>query len=232
MHTWRFRLLQAADAANDRLVVRLRELVVEAFGVESLPELEAIRDPLRQCTALGLLVADNAAIDGFALYSVPTVPLHGQYLLWEDGIALAKSVQGRGYSSRAFAAAFALFPATTFGWLGGRAQNPVVFRRYAALGRVLPFELGYGTAAGSAVMSYLRTHVAEVRDAPTLEPSTGICRAAYGWAHAPEFPVSVAGVEPFEAWLAAHDFRRSDGDAVVVVSRLREPVTVPADSDE
>jgi hypothetical protein len=218
-YEWQCRLLSPADALDDGLVQQVFDVFRRAFGFEPRHGLDSIRYRLRNSTILGLLRDESEAVHGFACYSVPSVPLRGAYVLWGDGMALMPEVQGRGLARSFAERACALFPGRSFAWMGGRTQNPVVVRWHATLGRVFPFDGTYAEAEGGEVLRYLREHVAEVREATSIDAETGICRGAYQWTYRPEY---LAQVRDADRWA----FNRAHGDALILVAKLDVPIHV------
>ena len=221
---WRCRLRQAGDALDENLVRQAYDVFRRAFGVEPDRGVESVRHRLQNATVLGLLHDRSGNLQGFACYSVPDEPLDDAHFLWGDGMAIAPAMQGRGLSLDAIESACALFPGRIFGWIGGRTQNPVVFRRYARFGKVFPFDATYATGEGRTVLRYLRKHVTEVRELAALDPNTGICPHAYSWSYPQDYIAKADGTERFEAQLSRFGFNRSNGDAVIVATRLTKPL--------
>jgi hypothetical protein len=226
VYEWHCRLLSPADAFDAVLVQQVHDVFRAAFGFEPAQGLDSIRDRLRNSTVLGLLRAESADVHGFACYSVPSVPLGETYFLWGDGMALMPGVQGRGLTQGFIERACALFPGRRFGWMGGRTQNPVVFRWHAKFGRVFPFDGTYAEPEGRRVLRYLREHVAEVREAAMVDDITGICRGAYRWTYRPAYLAHARATEPFEQQLRTWAFNRDQGDALILVARLDAPIQV------
>jgi hypothetical protein len=172
VYEWHCRRLSPADALDPVLVQQVHDVFRVAFGFEPTHGLDSIRYRLRNSTVLGLLRDGSDGVHGFACYSVPSVPLGGEHFLWGDGMALLPEVQGRGLTQGFVERACALFPGRQFGWMGGRTQNPVVFRWHAKFGRVFPFDGSYAQPEGRRVLRYLREHVAEVREATAVDADT------------------------------------------------------------
>jgi hypothetical protein len=224
MHEWHCRLLTPADAFDGVLVRQVYDVFRLAFGFEPTQGLDSIRYRLRNSTVLGLLRDESEGVVGFACYSVPSVPLGESYFLWGDGMALRPEVQGRGLTRGFIERACALFPGRLFGWMGGRTQNPVVFRWHAKFGRVFPFDGTYAEPEGRRVLRYLREHVAEVREAAAVDAVTGICRHAYRWTYRDRYLAQARATEPFEEQLRRWTFNRAHGDALILVAKLDVPI--------
>lgn len=223
-YRWQCQRRDAGDSLDENLVRQAYEVFRSAFGFEPKHGVESIRQRLGNATVLGLLRDPSATVHGFACYSVPDEPLGGTSFLWGDGMAIAPALQGRGWSLGVVKSACALFPGRVFGWMGGRTQNPVVFRRYARFGTVFPFDATYASSEGRTVLAYLRQHISEVRDLTELDSATGVCPGAYRWSHSLDYLAKVDGAEQFEAQLRRFGFNRSNGDAVIVATKLTTPI--------
>ena len=227
MYTWKFQKPSDMNDVNNNLSKAIHQVYLDGFGLQEGWSLEGIRKALTRSTVLGLLTTDSGEISGYAFYSIPNSPLMGLYMLWEDAICLKKVAQGSLKSKEVFDRASALFPGLTFGWVGGRTQNPLVMRRYSKLGLLFPFEIAYDEGEGSLVMNYLLENINEVNEVPRLDRSNGICRGIYRGRRLGDYKVSIGGTEQLEARLSAWGFDRDKGDALIVVSKLYKPIHVP-----
>jgi hypothetical protein len=224
---WQCRLRQPDKALDEDLVRQAYEVFRYAFGFEPVHGIESVRHRLLNATVLGLLRDATGAVQGFACYSVPDMPLAGAHFLWGDGMAIAPAVQGRGLSLGVVERACALFPGRAFGWMGGRSQNPIVFQRYARFGKTFPFDATYAEGEGRFVLNFLRQHIAEVRESDDVDPISGLCPRAYRWSYAADYLSRAAGADRIEAQLRRFGFDRSRGDAVIVTTKLTMPICVP-----
>jgi|SRR6185295_18178844 len=221
MFNWDFRLL-SPTLEDKALPSKIHRVYLDGFGLKKGWSLEGVESALARCDALGLLLDSGNEICGYAFYSCPRERLRGRWLLWEDAIGLEKRAQGLGLSEAALAAVWALYPERTFGWIGGRTQNPIVMKRYAHFGPVFPFDYSYSEGEGPEVMSFLRTYIAEARDVPQLDPITGICSGVYRSGRLGDYAEDIDGGERFEVPLRQWNFQRLRGDAILVVARIGE----------
>ena len=112
-----------------------------------------------------------------------------------------------------------------YGWIGGRTQNPLVFLRYAKLGTVYPFDQLYTNDLGISVMKYLLENIAEVKEfKDRLNLNTGICRGVYPEGKLGDYPISIKGGEHYEKLLRIWRFNRENGDAIITVVKLTNPI--------
>jgi hypothetical protein len=140
---------------------------------------------------------------------------------------LKKLAQGNKKTREVWKRASAFFPGRRFGWIGGRTQNPLIMHRYDTLGYLFPFEMAYNEGDGRLVMEYLLANIEEVSSSSRLDKSNGICRGKYGQ-RLGDYEIGIDGAEELEAKLSAWEFDHDKGDAVIIVSRLRKPMQVPA----
>lgn len=221
MFEWIFRFRGQATG-DEGLPSKIHQVYLDGFGLQEGWGLERIERALAGCDVLGLLL-DNLAneVCGYALYSCPSEPLRGKSLLWEDAISLKKRAQGFGLSYVALARVRALYHERTFGWIGGRTQNPVVMKRYARFGPAFPFDSLYSEGDGPEVMQFLRTHIAEARDVPRLDIATGICSGIYWSGKLGDYAIGIEGTERFEDLLQQWNFQRANGDALLVMANVQ-----------
>lgn len=223
MCEWRFQSLHGHSEFDDTVVGAILDVFRDGFDLPDGWSIESVRKDLNSSSVVGLLFSPDDKLQGYAFYFAPSVPLDGAHLLWENAICLRKEVQGKGYTKSVLQNASNVLHAMTFGWVGGRTQNPVVIKRYSKLGRIFPFDASYETGEGKIVMSYLLKHVEQV-GASSIDLTNGICRRAYRYGQLGNYPTDVVGTERFETQLQNWNFRRDEGDAVAVVSRLRYPL--------
>lgn len=227
-YSWQFHLSASYPHFNDELAARVLSVFRAGFGLPQGWSIEGVRTALARSTAIGLLAApDVTEYGGYALYLAPEETLLTGWVLWEDAICLRKEFQKRGLSSRALLEASSLFPTREFGWLGGRTQNPMVLKRYQHRSSlVLPIDEGYEGLPGKTVMSFLRQHIAEVREPPGMDQQTGICYAAYKDGRLGDYEIDLtdAEVASIERRLSELGLNRDNGDAVIAMARLNEPL--------
>lgn len=223
LYQWSFIDLRDTKGLPAGVLLSIREVFADGFGLSELWREEDARHALSRSTILGLLQDDEGEIAGYAFYTVPDTPLEENYLLWEDAVCLRKKVQGQGYAGQnLFALATQQFKDRTFGWLGGRTQNPIVMQRYARLGSTFPFDILYDERP--QLMDYLIEHVEEVRTARNqLDMRTGICRQMYQEGRLGEYPSPTPGTERFLSLLDSWNFMPEKGDAAIILTSLDEP---------
>lgn len=223
MYTWNFQCLNPLATYDDQFVRSIHDVYLDAFGLQEGWSLEGIRKALLRSNVRGLLSSDYGEICGYAIYSVPALPLLGNSMIWEDAIALKKKIQNRKLSKQVIGHILSLFPERKFGWLGGRTQNPAVIKRYKKLGILFPFDISYSLHEGKAVMDYLLQNIEEVREVQALDKENGICRAIYR-RRLGDYKTEISGTERFEEQLRKWDFDREKGDAVIVISKLHQVI--------
>jgi hypothetical protein len=224
LYQWSFINLQEVQDAPAELILVLRQIFADGFGLTTLWQEEDAQHALTRSTILGLLQNPTGQIGGYAFYTLPEAPLLGSHLLWEDAVCLRKSLQGQGYAGhKLFACIREYLNDRTVGWLGGRTQNPIVMRRYARFGETLPFNALYDEQP--QVMNYLIEHIAEVQSAQQrMDKRTGICRQVYPEGRLGDYPTDVPGTEKYQDLLKSWGFSPERGDAVVVLTHLNEPL--------
>lgn len=227
MFTWKFRKVSDMGAIDKTMVKAIHDVYLDGFGEEEGWSDEGIGKMFDHSKVLGLLTTDTDGIVGYAFYAIPELLLMGSHMLWENAICVKKSAQGRRNTSGIWYRASALYPGRTFGWIGGRTQNPLIMSRYKKLGYLFPFETAYDEGDGRLVMEYLLANIEEVSSAPPLDKGNGICRRKYK-RRLGDYELGIEGTEELEAKLSAWEFDRDKGDAVIIVSRLAEPINVPA----
>lgn len=231
-YSWKFEFIASPDAFPEHLILEILDIFQDGFGFERDEGWShaGVQRALHRSRIVGFLTDELGRSVGYAFFSAPEAELEGTYLLWEDSVCLRQMVQGKGFASRElFEKACSLFPGRAFGWIGGRTQNPLVMLRYANLGEVFPFDVPFIDDLGKKVMGFLLAHVTGIQQAAekgALEPHTGICRGAYHEGKLGNYATSVAGTERFEQMLRRWSFERDGGDAIIVVSRLHEPISI------
>ena len=210
----------------------IHQVYLNGFGKTEGWSLEGINASLLRSSIRAFLMK-NDEIVGYAFYTVPSVTLDGTHMLWENAICLKKGAQKQGLTRGIIERVVKLFPSKKIGWIGGRTQNPLVFKRYSELGKMFPFHVRYDTDDGKQVMAFLVEHIRQAKTfsgaAAFLDQASGICRNAYADGRIGDYSTEVPGAEAFERQLLEWGFNRDNGDAVLVVSRL--PGSIQSTSD-
>lgn len=221
---WQFEFLSSADNFPEEKIHEIVDTFRDGFGLKDGWSIKSARHAISRSTILGLLRDENGLISGYAFYTIPDALLKGTNFLWEDAICIRKYLQGKKWTSQPLMDAICRFlPEKTFGWLGGRTQNPRVLLRYASLGNLYPFGIKKDEEPESAaVLDFLFQHIKEVKDDwPVVDPKTWICKGIYPEGKLGDYSIDIKGCEEFERELIGNGFNRDAGDAVIVVSRLR-----------
>jgi hypothetical protein len=225
---WQFRRFEEAHSFNETELGRWATDIQRIFrdGFQSATDWlsDDLRRKLRNSSLIGFLVDQtraNIRSYGYALYRVPTQLLKGKSLIWEDALCIVcdPTIRGKRLSNDALDKAMSHFPERDFGFVGGRTQNPVIFKRYGSLGTLLPFDLSYDADQGRDIMRFLKAHIP---DAKCAEATTGICRKHYREGKLGNYDVAIEGGERFESWLQERQFERDKGDAIIVVADVRK----------
>ncbi len=227
MTQWVFTPSSEAKILPKEVLLGIRDTFRDGFGLEQGWSLEGVQIAISRSAILGLIYGDHGQVEGYAFYSAPEEPLLGMHLLWEDAICLRKHLQGIRLTSRPLLEKVcAFFPERTFGWLGGRTQNPAMMLRYSRMGKLYPFDATYGKGQGKTILGFLLEHIAEVKDSKAvLDYRTGICKRIYPEGQLGDYSVAIDRNKKYERLLLDWGFDRSAGDAVIVVTKLNSPIS-------
>lgn len=227
MMQWQVMRLSKSEVYPKETIQGILETFRNGFGLKDGWSPAEVHRALGRSSILALLKSQDNQIVGYAFFSTPEEPLLGKNLLWEDAICIHKNWQGKGLSTaHLFQAICEFLPTKTFGWLGGRTQNPVVILRYAHLGTLYPFDRSYADGEGKTIMAFLLDHIPEVKAArPALDLQTGICKRTYPEGRLGDYPIEKKRGEIYELWLNRWGFSRNAGDAVIVISQLSKTIS-------
>lgn len=226
MVTWQVERTKHSYHFGEAWIVQVSNVFADGFGSMNGWPLREVRLALQRSNLIGLLRSANDKIEGYAFFTLPDALLAGTSLLWEDAVCLRKQYQGQGLTSQPlFDAIRTQLGGKRVGWLGGRTQNPSMLQRYARFGALYPFDKNYSEDDGADVLSYLLEHIAEVREVERkLDRTTGICRAVYSGGRLGDYELRGGAASIFDAQLQRWQFRREQGDAIVAVARLAQPI--------
>jgi len=226
MSAWHFYLSETPDGFSDKLLYDISDVFADGFGISKGWSIEGVRQAINRSSILGVLIGEHDEVSGYAFYSAPNVDLNGGYMLWEDAICVRKHLHGNRLSSRLLLEkACGVFEGRRFDWIGGRTQNPLVILRYSNLGTLFPFDHLYHGEEGNSIMKFLLDHINEVRDVRSqLDLNTGICRAVYSEGRLGDYSSQIERAERFEKLLSEWGFHRENGDAVLTVAKLSQPI--------
>ena len=216
------------DRLTADIPAQILDVFRDGFALPQAWTLAQSRHAMVRSDVLGLLVNAHAQVFAYAFYSIPPETLFGKHVLWEDAICIRQALQGQGYASEALIhQVCSHFPEYNFGWLGGRTQNPQIFRRYAHFGALYPFDQSYAEGSGPFVLAFLRQHITEVNeDWLRTDPLTGICKNIYPEGRLGNYTIDLEKHERFEQMLNNWGFERSAGDAVIVVAQSQQVISI------
>lgn len=195
-------------------------------------------DDIGSLDLLGLLRSVDGDAVGYAKFRRALRQCDGRPVLWLDAAAVSKQHQSRGHVTRAFADAAALLLGHRVPhWLGGRTQNPSVYRLFAGSanhGRLVhPIDPIPSAIADDdpyiwpRLLAYLRSDAIPQLNNRVRRPldfeivdEFGVCRGAYHGVRLGDYAVDTASTSrtaPFETYVARRGVDRDAGDAVALM---------------
>jgi hypothetical protein len=229
-YEWRFETQKVSEHVDEAFLRSIHQVYLDGFSKTQGWSLKGIQDVVTRSSVRGFLRKRNEVV-GYAFYSVPAQPLDGTHMLWENAICLKKDAQGHGLTRGIIEKVIDLFPNVKFGWIGGRTQNPLVFKRYSDLGKIFPFVARYDTDEGRKIMDFVLKHIPQATTFSGqgfVDRTNGVCSNAYSGGRLGEYSTNVPATEAFEKQLRDWGFKRENGDAVLVVSRLSRMIRGPS----
>lgn len=227
MYNWIFSFTKDIST-EDKFLIAENILAVyrDAMGSEGW-SVDEICDRAEKSTALGLLKDAKNNIGGYLLVTVPSEPLNDKHILWIDSISVRKALQKHGYYQRGIKKVMKKFSKYyTFGFVGGRSQNPLIFylRDKLSDNKLYPFDDLYP----GELMEYLINHVYEVGEPydegklKNEDLKRGICRKIYKKGKLGDYEENIdrGRSAKFEAKLKEWDFQRQKGDALIIIKQL------------
>lgn len=205
------------------VIGQIKSIFRDGFDTERDWLEEKIRLRLSRATVIGLLQTQNGPPAGYAIYSSPDEKFDDRFVLWEDGVCVRRALQGQGLTTRLLWN-ICHFMGRDFGWFGGDTQNPLVYKRYARLGRLFPIDAPFTTTQGKRLLRFLLANVLQVRDRiKELDVMSGRLKGIYREGRLGRYPIGVAGAESFEEYLELHSIDRERGDALLLVAEIQRP---------
>lgn len=221
---WKFDFLGDEFDVNDTVIHQCNIVCANGFGGSENDWDEENKRKLEKSTIFGRLIDDNEVVYGIAYYFIPDDLIFNSHLIWEDGICLMHSVQGKGYAKKAVEKAMSIFPSFKFQWLCCTTQNPSMFIRYSKYGKKLfPFDELYETSEGKLIIDFLCKHIKNLKkiDRNTLNVSNGICKSFYEDGKLGNYLADLPGAERFDKKLQEWGFQRESGDAIIMSLNLQ-----------
>jgi len=171
-------------------------------------------------TLLGLLEDSDKDIFGYCFVTIPAALFQRRKILWIDACSISRDLQSEGYYKKAIKKVIGLYDRNSFGYLGGRTQNPVIMYSHDKYceGKFLPFDDLYP----DELMQFLIMNIPEVREVgENLDKEKGLCKKAYNGILG-EYPkgLSKGRCSQFEEELKTFGFNRDEGDAIIVLKEL------------
>jgi hypothetical protein len=149
---------------SDELIQHIQSIFRDGFSRSRDWHETKIRRRLDDASVIGLLEVPDAPPAGYAIYSSPDQTLDGKFVPWEDGVCIRRTLQGQGKSPspRQLLRELGKILGREIGWFEGDTQNPVVYTRYASLGRVFPIDIPFTSAPGQRLLNFLLESVPQV----------------------------------------------------------------------
>jgi hypothetical protein len=221
--TWCWHRLSEANLPKSEFVKQIKDIFRDGFGATIEWDETKIYRRLAEASILGLLEVPGGPPSGYAIYSSPEEGFDRKFMLWEDSICIRRSLQGRGASPKIeqLQNEVGYLLDRKFAWLGGDTQNPIVYKRYASLGRVFPIDSPYTSNLGQRLMRYLLTKVPQVKNrANALHIESGALRGIYREGRLGRYEEGISGTDDLEKYLRRHRICRENGDALLLVCEL------------
>ncbi|MBK8965286.1 MAG: GNAT family N-acetyltransferase [Lewinellaceae bacterium] len=180
--------------------------------------LERIIEQLEASTLLGLLQNGNS-YEGYFFATIPSEQFEGKSILWIDAVSITKGHQKNSWIQKGIDEIMKFFSEYDFGIIGGRSQNPVVFKLFTKIGsgEYLPFSRNYTKSE----MDFLIKNIYEVNK-PNVEgklnQQIGICKNTYKEGKLGDYPIlEFPNAEQYELLLSQNGFNRHEGDSVILI---------------
>ena len=182
-----------------------------------------------------LVEAENpTCFVGFAFCVMPPKLINGQTLFWVNKICIARKMQGKGYGIEKLLTAVTRMLGLNIGYVGCKTQNPYLLKKLEHVAQVCyPFHRSFyaddDDQLGILLIATAIIFVPQVRISfratleglGFLEVPPGILRDEYGASIAPDVDYALISEYPTEKYLQKNNFRRENGDCVVVISKLK-----------
>lgn len=221
---WKYFDLRLHQDFEPDFIERIRKVYVSSFWGETYPgpglPFQSLNKRLLCSTDLTILSnVDSADICGYAIFSIPDNLFEGAKVVWQDSIAVDRSLQGEGYAKEAYRLINQKSPNSD--WLGGRTQNPAVIRAFCKKGKSFPFDERYSSDAGQKLLAFLSENIVEVKESEGIDTSSGIIKKAYPYKLG-DYVNDWTGIEPQKQFLETNGFDQDNGDAVIILTRVSE----------
>lgn len=216
---WVFFDLRTGQNFNELFHSKIRKVYVDGFYSGSYLKdgipFKSLSNRLKQSTDLAIL-CDDISDDffGYAFFSVPEKCFDGRGIIWQDSIALNKSLQSKGFAKQVYQLIKGKYPCAQL--LGGRTQNPAIIKSFCKKGKAFPFDESYSTENGKRLFQFLKENIPEVTESIGINENTGIVCGKYG-DRLGDYEDDWNGIERQKEFLEKNSFNSLDGDAVVIV---------------
>jgi ribosomal protein S18 acetylase RimI-like enzyme len=185
--------------------------------------LDGVRKEMATSEVAAYLYDEDRMI-GYAHYDAVPVPgdAFDRVIMWERSICFRLDYQDDGHGATALRIALvSVAPQRSLGWIGGRTQNPLMFRRYARLAGgsypLLPFTATYDADPQDAsALAAVEAHLGD----EALDSASGIARAAYREGRLSKQSDRVRAMDWVEKRLDQWQFNPGKGDAIVTMARI------------
>lgn len=224
---WVFRQTIEYKGAFKRTTMKLMEIFKDGMGQGEWDE-EEIRRQLKSSNILGFLEDKETEAYGYFIATVPEEKFNGKQLLWIDACSVREKYQQYGYFTKGIEEILNIYKEYDFGYIGGRSQNPIIFRIFDKLSSndFYPF----GKCYTAEIIDYLKRVIENEIKRPSEEESqglnvkNGIIKNAFWHKKLGTYKIDFANNEilKYEKLLLEWGFDRFNGDAVVLFKDLKQ----------
>ncbi len=185
-----------------------------------------VKRQLNSSHILGLLEDERGNAYSYFFATIPKQRFNGRHLLWIDACSVRQKFQKYGHFLKGIEVIKTIYTQYDFGYVGGRSQNPIVFRTLDKLSSnpYYPFDKLYTPEIIAFLKSTIKNEVKRPSENTSqgLNVENGIVTNAYWHKKLGDYKVDLNndGILGYEKKLSKWNFDRCNGDAVVLFKEL------------
>lgn len=222
---WNFKETAEYKADLEITIAKIIDVFIDGMGQAGW-EPYKVKRQLNSSNILGLLEGENREAHGYFFATIPKKKFNGKHLLWIDACSVRQSIQKLGYFSKGVEEIKNIYKDCDFGFVGGRSQNPIVFRTIDKLSTKVyyPFDKLYT----NEIIAFLKNTIKNEVKRPSekkeqgLNHENGIVTNAYWGKKLGNYKVDLNNnaILGYEKKLSEWNFDRCKGDAVIILKEL------------
>lgn len=222
---WNFKKTSEYKLDLENTIAKITDLFNDGMGQEGWKPYK-IKRQLKSSHVLGFLEDEYGKDFSYFFATIPKKRFDGKHLLWIDACSVRQRFQRNGIFSKGVEEIKNIYKKYNFGYVGGRSQNPIVFRTIDKLSSDIyyPFDKLYPSEMINFLKDTIKNEVKRPSETKEqgLNLENGIVTNAYWGKKLGNYKVDLNNEDilRYEKKLSEWGFDRCNGDSVIILKQI------------